>query len=154
MIHSIGQNQPEPFDRWIEQRIFPGAYPPTLGEMMRIFESNAFSVLDVENIRLHYAETLWHWLDRFQRVEHVVAEMFDERFVRAWRLYLAGSLAGFESDRLQLFQVLFSREKDNSIPRTRRDQYSADKERLTFPQYINPQADMVPPDSLPPGKAK
>ena len=48
---------------WIDKRIFPGAYPPTLREMMDMFEPNRLSVLDVENIRLHYAKTLEAWLE-------------------------------------------------------------------------------------------
>ncbi|MDX1824475.1 MAG: cyclopropane-fatty-acyl-phospholipid synthase family protein, partial [Thiohalomonadales bacterium] len=58
LIHTIGRNQAGPMNAWIERRIFPGAYPPTLREMMDIFEPNRFSVLDVENLRLHYARTL------------------------------------------------------------------------------------------------
>ena len=65
LIHSIGQNSPKPLSPWIERRIFPGAYPPTLKQFMNIFEPFDFSVLDVENLGLHYAETLRHWLDRF-----------------------------------------------------------------------------------------
>ena len=63
LIHSIGRNHPAPLHPWIERRIFPGAYPPSLGEMMQIFEPADLSVLDVENIRLHYALTLRQWLD-------------------------------------------------------------------------------------------
>jgi cyclopropane-fatty-acyl-phospholipid synthase len=51
LIHSIGRNRPEPLHPWIERRIFPGAYPPSLGEMMQIFEPTNLSVLDVENLR-------------------------------------------------------------------------------------------------------
>lgn len=136
LIHSIGQNWSRPFDRWIERRIFPGAYPPTLAEMMDVFATNSLSVLDVENIRLHYAQTLWHWLDRFEHSRDRVAEMFDERFVRMWRLYLAGSLVAFEADRLQLYQVLFSPEQQNAIPRNRRYQYDCDHEPVRFPERI------------------
>ncbi len=53
-------------DDWIESRVFPGAYPPTLGEMMPIFEPNDFSIMDVENLGLHYARTLTHWLQRYE----------------------------------------------------------------------------------------
>lgn len=123
LIHSIGRNIPRPFDRWIERRIFPGAYPPTLREMMPIFETNGLSVLDVENLRLHYAETLRHWLERFEQSAEVIREMFDERFVRMWRLYLAGSCAVFEVGGLQLFQVVFSGNRSNAIPSTRNHQY-------------------------------
>src|SRR5690606_18531258 len=61
LIHTIGRNRPAPLHPWIAKRIFPGAQPPSLAEMMRIFEPFEFSVLDVENIRLHYAKTLRHW---------------------------------------------------------------------------------------------
>ena len=53
--HSIGRNRPSSLNPWIERRIFPGAYPPSIGEMMRLFESADHSVLDVENLRSHYA---------------------------------------------------------------------------------------------------
>ncbi|MFQ5731719.1 MAG: class I SAM-dependent methyltransferase [Planctomycetaceae bacterium] len=138
LIHSIGQNRPQPFDRWIEQRVFPGAYPPTLAEMMNVFEDSRISVLDVENIRLHYAETLWHWLQRFERSTGRITRMFDERFVRMWRLYLAGSFVAFEDDRLQLYQVLFSPEKENGIPRNRRYQYDECGEPTRFDERIDP----------------
>jgi cyclopropane-fatty-acyl-phospholipid synthase len=83
-------------------------------------------VLDVENLRLHYARTLGHWLERFDRSAATVASMFGETFVRAWRLYLAGSQAAFESGSLQLFQVLFARGCDNRIPWTRPGRSPAD----------------------------
>jgi cyclopropane-fatty-acyl-phospholipid synthase len=124
LVHTIGQNYPRPFDRWISRRVFPGAYPPTLAQMMDIFEGNNFSVLDVENIRLHYAETLRHWWERYERSVDRVREMFDDRFVRMWRLYLAGSMVAFEVGNLQLFQVLFARGIDNDIPRTREYLYT------------------------------
>jgi cyclopropane-fatty-acyl-phospholipid synthase len=118
-VHSIGRDRLVPLNPWIERRIFPGAYPPTLREMMEIFEPNGFSVLDVENIRLHYARTLEHWLERYEANADAVRSMFDEAFVRAWRLYLAGSIKAFEHGTLQLFQVLFSRSGMNAIPWTR-----------------------------------
>jgi cyclopropane-fatty-acyl-phospholipid synthase len=76
-------------------------------------------VLDVENIRLHYAETLRAWLERYEENVDAVRAMFDERFVRAWRLYLAGSIMAFVWGKLQLFQVLFARSGSNEIPWTR-----------------------------------
>jgi cyclopropane-fatty-acyl-phospholipid synthase len=56
LIHSIGRNYPAPLHAWIERRIFPGAYAPSIAEMMQIFEPWDLSVLDVENLRLHYAQ--------------------------------------------------------------------------------------------------
>jgi cyclopropane-fatty-acyl-phospholipid synthase len=123
LIHSIGRNRPAPLDPWIERRIFPGSYPPSLAQMMMIFEPREFSVLDVENLRLHYAQTLRHWLARFERSAEQVRTMFDERFVRMWRLYLAGSVAAFEGGGLQLFQVVFARREANTLPWTRAHQY-------------------------------
>jgi cyclopropane-fatty-acyl-phospholipid synthase len=124
LIHSIGRNSPRPMNAWIERRIFPGAYPPTLREMMDIFETSRFSVLDVENLRMHYAQTLDSWLRRYEKHADQVEEMMDEKFVRTWRLYLSGSKAAFTAGRLQLFQVLFAREEDNSIPWSRAHQYT------------------------------
>lgn len=123
LIHTIGRNKPGLMNSWIEKRIFPGAYPPSLKEMMDIFEPNGLSVLDVENIRLHYAKTLTHWLERFNANEDKIKDMFDADFTRAWRLYLAGSLSAFTAAHLQLFQVVFSRELNNTIPWSRSHLY-------------------------------
>lgn len=119
LIHSIGTDRPGTLNPWIERHIFPGAYPPSLGEMTSVFEAGEFSVLDVENLRLHYAKTLEHWLGRYEAAFDRVVEMYDLEFARAWRLYLAGSTAAFRTGELQLFQVLFSRSGDNQIPWTR-----------------------------------
>jgi cyclopropane-fatty-acyl-phospholipid synthase len=126
LIHTIGRDRPAPLNRWIRRRIFPGAYPPTLREMTPIFESAGLSVLDVENIRLHYARTLEDWLKRFEQHADQVREMFDEPFVRAWRLYLSGSVAGFVTGSLQLFQVLFARSAVNEIPWNRTHVYNGE----------------------------
>jgi cyclopropane-fatty-acyl-phospholipid synthase len=123
LIHSIGRNRPELMNSWIEKRIFPGAYPPTLREMMEIFEPRAFSVLDIENLRLHYALTLRHWLERFEQQAEHIARMYDEAFVRAWRLYLAGSMAAFTASSLQLFQVVFTRGRNNELAWSRAHVY-------------------------------
>ncbi len=119
LIHSIGRDSPRPMDAWTERHIFPGACPPSLSQMMTILEPFDFSVLDVENLRLHYARTLEHWLQRFEAEKDRVAEMFDPAFVRTWRLYLAGSVAAFKAGDLQLFQLLFTRSRNNQIPWTR-----------------------------------
>lgn len=123
LIHSIGRNKPQPMDPWIERHIFPGAIPPSLGQMMAIFEPHDFSVLDAENLRLHYALTLRHWLARFEQSRDRILQMFDERFVRMWRQYLAGSLSAFEAGGLQLFQVVFAPGANHHVPSTRRYQY-------------------------------
>jgi len=124
LIHTIGRNQPAPLQPWIEKRIFPGAYPPALSQMMAIFEPSNLSVLDVENLRLHYAQTLRDWLALYEASCERVREMFDARFVRMWRLYLAGSVAGFTTGTLQLFQVLFAPGQSNDVPLTRAHLYA------------------------------
>jgi cyclopropane-fatty-acyl-phospholipid synthase len=91
--------------------------------MMAIFEPPGFSVLDVENLRLHYARTLEHWLERFENHAESISGQFDERFVRAWRLYLSGSIAAFRAASLQLFQVLFARASKNDLPWSRAHLY-------------------------------
>jgi cyclopropane-fatty-acyl-phospholipid synthase len=126
LIHSIGQNQSEPLNPWIDRYIFPGAYPPTLREMLEVLEPWAMSVLDVENLRLHYAKTLEHWLARFENHVEEIEDMFDEEFVRMWRFYLASSMGSFTSGSLQLFQVVFSRQHNNVIPWTREYLYHDD----------------------------
>jgi cyclopropane-fatty-acyl-phospholipid synthase len=124
LIQSIGQDEESETNAWIERRIFPGAYPPTLRQMMDLFEPASFSILDVENLRLHYAATLRHWLQRFEAAAGTVAAMFDRKFVRMWRLYLAGSCAAFKAGSLQLFQVVFARPGVNEIPWTRSRLYA------------------------------
>ena len=124
LIHSIGRDRPSPMTPWIERNIFPGARPPSLSQMMQIFEPYAFSVLDVENLRLHYARTLEHWLARYEANAERVRRMFDPAFVRTWRLYLAGSVAAFRSGDMQLFQVCFNRSGHNEIPWTRNYLYT------------------------------
>jgi cyclopropane-fatty-acyl-phospholipid synthase len=120
LLHFIGRNQPTLLNPWIRKRIFPGAYPPTLREVCEhVLEPQAFSVLDVENLRLHYAETLAHWRRRFDGAAEPVRQMFDETFVRAWRLYLAGSEAAFSTGSMQLFQIVFAPGTNNAIPRIR-----------------------------------
>lgn len=119
LVHTIGRNQPCLLNAWIEARIFPGACPPSLGQMMEIFEPCKFSVLDVENLRLHYAKTLQYWLDRFDANIDTFRNTYGNAFIRAWRLYLAGSLAAFQSGTMQLFQVVFTRPENNRLPWTR-----------------------------------
>jgi cyclopropane-fatty-acyl-phospholipid synthase len=123
LVHSIGRDKPAMLNAWIDKRIFPGAQPPTLRQMMDLFEPNELSVLDVENIRLHYAKTLEWWLQRYEENVDAVRGMFDETFVRAWRLYLIGSIAAFTTGKLQLFQVLYSRSGAKDVPWTRAHVY-------------------------------
>jgi cyclopropane-fatty-acyl-phospholipid synthase len=109
LLHSIGRSRPRAMNPWIERRIFPGAYIPSLREMLLVLEPNGLSMLDVEDLRPHYARTLEEWLKRFEKHAGAIERRFDASFVRAWRLYLASSIAAFRCGSVQLFQVLFAR---------------------------------------------
>lgn len=126
LIHSVARSCTMPPNAWLEQRIFPGSYPPSLRDMMDIFEPHEFSVLDIENLRLHYAATLMEWLRRFDRNVDQITRMHDESFVRAWRLYLGGCAAGFLAGTVQLLQVVFARPDNNRLPMTREHVYGKD----------------------------
>ncbi|MPY90497.1 MAG: methyltransferase domain-containing protein [Luteitalea sp.] len=123
-LHFIGRNRPAPLNAWIRKRIFPGGYPPTLPQVVGlILAPFDLSVVDIENLRLHYARTLHHWRSRFEAATDCVRTMFDEPFARAWLLYLAGSEAAFTTGTMQLFQVLFARGATNRVPISRKDLY-------------------------------
>lgn len=136
-LHFIGRNQVRAFSRWTRMRIFPGAYAPALSQVMPMLESWNFSVLDVENLRLHYAKTLEHWLTRFEKSRQRVAEMFGPEFLREWRLYLAGSVAAFRAGSLQLFQVLFARTDCRQIPLTRAHLYNEPLPEEQAPKWMH-----------------
>jgi cyclopropane-fatty-acyl-phospholipid synthase len=123
LIHSIGRSFPNRTDPWIVKHIFPGGHVPSLSEMMSVFEPSKFSIIDVENLRMHYARTCNAWLQNFEAVAGEVEETYGEEFVRMWRLYLAGSAAGFQSGTLQLFQILFTPRENDDVPWTREYQY-------------------------------
>lgn len=137
LLHFIGRNWPAPLSAWIRKRIFPGAYAPTLRQALEVFEPWDFSVCDVENLRLHYARTLEHWLDRFERCTPEISEKFDPKFVRAWRLYLAGSLVAFRVGTLQLFQVTFAGFQCQRIPWTREHLYAAQQPQVQGPKWTH-----------------
>jgi cyclopropane-fatty-acyl-phospholipid synthase len=116
LLHFIGQDF-IPVESLDLKRI-SRANTPTLAEVTsQVLEPSGFSVLDVENLRVHYARTLAHWLARFE--SPTIASRFDEAFVRAWRLYLAGSQAAFTTGWLQLFQMTFARGQWSDVPWTR-----------------------------------
>lgn len=122
-LHYIGRNRPAPLSVWIRKRIFPGGYTPSIRESMEVLEPQSFSVLDIENLRMHYAKTLEHWLARFEAAFDTVVREKGMEFARMWRLYLAGSVAAFRTGKLQLFQVLFAGKNSRFTPWTREDLY-------------------------------
>jgi cyclopropane-fatty-acyl-phospholipid synthase len=137
LLHFIGRSQEASFSRWIRKRIFPGANAPALRRALEIFEPRNYTVLDIENLRLHYAKTLEHWLDRFEESQQRITTMHDSRFVRAWRLYLAGSIAGFRTGSLQLFQVVFAGSACNPLWWTRAPLYAAARPDIEKMQWTH-----------------
>jgi cyclopropane-fatty-acyl-phospholipid synthase len=133
LLHFIGRNYDQKLSLWIRKRIFPGGHPPALRSVMNIFEPQNYAVVDVENLRFHYAKTLEHWLERFENSYDSVVRMYDENFARMWRLYLAGSVAGFRTGTMQLFQVVFAGSACNTIPWTRAYLYDQDSKQSGEP---------------------
>ncbi len=132
LLHFIGHVEAIPMNPWLERYIFPGAYIPALSEVLPLLEHRHFEVHDVENLRRHYARTLEHWIERFEKNADRIEHMVDARFVRMFRLYLASSLASFRSGSSVLYQLLFSRagrDAEGAIPWTRHDLYAASRER-------------------------
>jgi cyclopropane-fatty-acyl-phospholipid synthase len=124
LLHFIGRDRPRPLNAWIRHHIFPGAYAPSLAEACAgVLEPAGLSIVDVENLRAHYALTLRHWRERFERAVAAGRVGRDEAFRRAWRLYLAGSEAAFRAGSLQLFQVTFAPSGSAAAPWTRRGLY-------------------------------
>lgn len=119
LLHTIGKDRPSASDPWMWKYIFPGNYLPTVDEIAREMGVVGFSLLDVENLRLHYARTLDLWADNFEGNAEKVRRMFGDAFVRAWRLYLRGAAVGFKYGELRVFQVLFSKGLLNDLPMTR-----------------------------------
>jgi len=126
LLHFIGRDAPRPLNAWILRRIFPGAYAPTLAEVAeQVLTPAGMSVVDVENLRLHYARTLAHWRQRFTKVEDTVRAQYGAEFERAWELYLAGSQAAFATGWMQLFQVVFAPADTPPPYWTRADMYAS-----------------------------
>ena len=123
LLHTIGKDTPSSGDPWTFKYIFPGGYLPCLAEIVQEMGKTGFSILDVENLRWHYAKTLEYWVENYELNVKKVREMFDEAFVRRWRLFLNGSIAGFRYGNSRLFQVLFSNGITNELPPTRAHVY-------------------------------
>lgn len=119
LLHTITQHIRRPMSPWIATYIFPGGYIPSLEEVMDKLPGHDFHALDVESLRRHYAMTLDEWARRYEKHVKTVTKMYDEEFVRMWRLYLRGSYAGFQWGNLDLHQILFSKGLTDDVPLTR-----------------------------------
>ena len=127
LLHTIGKlgsaGAPDPFtDKWI----FPGYHLPSLSQMAAASEKVRLIASDVETLRLHYAYTLRHWLDRANKARDRIVAMYDERFFRMWEFYLAGGIVMFESGAACNYQVQYIRDR-KAVPITR--DYMAEAEQ-------------------------
>jgi cyclopropane-fatty-acyl-phospholipid synthase len=109
LLHTIGHNEPLPTDPWTLKYIFPGGYLPSLEELVKRLRKKKFYIIDVENLRFHYAKTIEHWIEHFEKNIDKVKQMFDEKFIRMWRLYLNGAYGSFKWGDTQLYQIVFSK---------------------------------------------
>jgi len=127
LLHTITRPLEETTHPWIATNIFPGGYIPSLREIIHLLPEYDFHTIDVENLRLHYAMTLEHWVHRYSKHLDKVKEMYGERFIRMWRLYLLTSASSFRVGGLHLHQILFSKGINNSLNMTRDYIYNSDK---------------------------
>jgi cyclopropane-fatty-acyl-phospholipid synthase len=119
LLHTIGRSgPPAATNGFIRKYIFPGGHIPALSEMTAAIERSHLAVTDVEVLRIHYAETLKHWRDRFMKNRKRAVELYDERFARMWEMYLVGSEASFRYSDLVVFQVQITKRND-VLPITR-----------------------------------
>jgi len=125
LIHTIGRMRPPGITSpWIEKYIFPGGYIPALSEMTAPVERQALYMTDVEIWRLHYAETLKHWHDRFVENEDRARALYDDRFCRMWRYYLLAAELTFRHNWQCVFQVQLAHDQQ-AVPLTRDYLYPA-----------------------------
>jgi cyclopropane-fatty-acyl-phospholipid synthase len=119
LIHTIGTEQaPQPPDPWVAKYIFPGGYIPSLSDIVPSIERAGLFVTDIEVLRLHYAETLRLWRERFIERRAEAVALYDERFCRMWEYYLAGAECGFRFVGQVVFQIQIAKKVD-SVPLTR-----------------------------------
>ncbi len=119
LLHAIGRNStPAATNAWISKYIFPGGYIPSLSEVLPAIERAGLYVTDIEILRLHYADTLRAWRERFMANRAEVARIHDERFCRMWEFYLAGSESSFRVDGHMVFQIQLAKRQD-AVPLTR-----------------------------------
>lgn len=123
VLHTITQEREHKVDPWIDKYIFPGGYLPSVREIVRAMPRYDFKLMDYENLRMHYAMTLDHWLERFERNRKQVVAMYDERFYRMWRLYLSHCSSDFRYWNISLSQYVFTKGLNNDLPLTRKHLY-------------------------------
>lgn len=129
LLHSIGRSEgPNVTNPWIAKYIFPGGYIPALSEVLPAIERAGLLVTDIEILRLHYAETLKAWRERFLAHRDEAAKLYDARFVRMWDFYLAGGEMAFREQAMMVFQIQLSK-RQGVVPMTR-DYITREEARL------------------------
>jgi cyclopropane-fatty-acyl-phospholipid synthase len=118
LVHSIGRPEAGVTNAWIDKYIFPGGYSPALSEVLPAIERAGLIVTDIEILRLHYAETIRHWRQRFAAARADIAELYDERFCRMFEFYLGIAEQSFRARRQFIFQVQLAKRVD-VLPITR-----------------------------------
>jgi cyclopropane-fatty-acyl-phospholipid synthase len=119
LLHSIGRSEgPNVTNPWIAKYIFPGGYIPALSEVLPAIERAGLLVTDIEILRLHYAETLKAWRERFLAHRDAVERLYDARFVRMWEFYLAASEMAFREQAMMVFQIQLTK-RQGVVPMTR-----------------------------------
>ena len=119
LIHTIGRVGPPSYtDSFTRKYIFPGGYIPALSEAVAASEREHLMLSDVEVLRLHYAHTIRHWYERAGAARAQIEALYDERFYRMWRFYLAGALTAFTVSDMVNFQLQYVRDR-HALPITR-----------------------------------
>jgi cyclopropane-fatty-acyl-phospholipid synthase len=127
LLHTIGRfDVPSTGDPFADKYIFPGYHLPNLSELLRGSERWRLIASDVETLRLHYAYTLRHWIERTRAHRAEIVAMYDARFFRMWEMYLAGAIGMFEQGGGCVYQVQYIRDR-RAVPVTR--DYMFEEER-------------------------
>ena len=120
-------NGPAVTSAWTRKYIFPGGHIPALSEVAPVIERSGLVLTDLEILRLHYAETLHRWRERFMKSQRQDGRVYDQRFCRMWEFYLASSELAFRYGGLMVFQAQLARQLD-SVPLTRDYMYERERE--------------------------
>jgi cyclopropane-fatty-acyl-phospholipid synthase len=119
LLHAIGRSEgPNVTNPWIAKYIFPGGYIPALSEVLPWVERSGLLVTDIEILRLHYAETLKHWRERFLAHREEAEKLYDARFARMWEFYLAAAEMAFREQAMMVFQLQLAK-RQGVVPMTR-----------------------------------